>query len=281
MTESPRIAVLGAGNMGGALIAGMLRSGFAKPERLIATVRSPEKASALSDSYGIRALAGRNLDAVENADLIIVAVKPHLMAGLLEEIRWGLREGRILVSLAAAFPIGLIEQQIGRPFPVFRAMPNTPVVVGEGATVIAGNSHARQEHWAIVEPAFRSVGAVCYLDEEQFHAVTALSGAGPAYVYTVIEAMTAAGLKVGLPRDVAARLAEQTVLGAAKLVRDSGTHPAILRDRVVTPGGVTIAGLHELERMGIRSMFMTAIETATQHSRNLSSKIDDLTRPAE
>lgn len=281
MTESPRIAVLGAGNMGGALIAGMLRSGFAKPEQLTATVRSPEKAAALSDSYGIRALAGRNLDAVESADMVITAVKPHLMGGLLEEIRWGLREGRILVSVAAAFPIALIEQHIGRPFPVFRAMPNTPVVVGEGATAIAGNSHARQEHWALVEPVFRSVGAVCYLDEDQFHAVTALSGAGPAYIYMVIEAMTAAGLKVGLSRDVAARLSEQTVLGAAKLVRDSGTHPAILRDRVVTPGGVTIAGLHELERHALRSMFMTAVEAATAHSRNLSGRLNDLARTSE
>lgn len=267
--------------MGGALIAGMLRSGHAKPGQLTATVRSPEKAEALHQTYGIRALAGRNLDAVEGADVVIASVKPHLMGSLLEEIRWGLREGRILVSLAAAFPIALIEHHVGRPLPVFRAMPNTPVLVGEGATAIAGNAQARQEHWNLVEPIFRSVGSVCYLNEDQFHAVTALSGAGPAYIYTVIEALTAAGLKAGLPHEVAGRLAEQTVLGAAKLVRDSGTHPAILRDRVVTPGGVTIAGLHELERAGVRAMFMNAVETATAHSRRMSGALHDMVRPAE
>jgi pyrroline-5-carboxylate reductase len=183
--------------------------------------------------------------------------------------------------MAAAFSIGSIEQAIGRPFPVFRAMPNTPVVVREGAICIAANAHARQEHYAVIEPIFRSVGTVAYVTEDQLHAVTALSGAGPAYVFTVIEALTAGGLKVGLPRDIAARLAAQTVLGAAKLAVGSGVHPAVLRDQVVTPGGVTIAGLHELERLGLRAMFMTAVERATDHSRNLAQKLNETPRKAE
>ena len=267
--------------MGGALVAGMLRAGVTTPERLTATVRTPQHAESLALRHGIRVTAGGNREAAEHSDIIVVAVKPHAMPQVLDEIRWGLREGRILISMVAAVPMAVIEQIVDRPLPIFRAMANTPVTVGGGATAIAANALATPDDYTRVEHIFRSVGAVCYLDEDQLHAVTALSGAGPAYVYTVIEALTAAGLKVGLPRDAAASLAVQTVLGAAKLVRESGTHPAVLRDQVVTPGGVTIEGLYQLERRGIRSMFMAAVEAGTRKSRDISAAIARRLRPNE
>src|SRR5204863_1810891 len=161
--------------------------------------------------------------------------------------------------------------------PIFRAMPNIPVVVEEGATAVAANSVVTAAQRETIESIFRSVGCVVWVEEEMMHAVTALSGSGPAYIYMVIEAMIAGGLKMGLSREVSTRLAEQTVLGAAKLVRETGLHPAVLRDQVITPGGVTISAIHELERHGLRAMLISAIETATRHSedrmRALEAKI--------
>jgi pyrroline-5-carboxylate reductase len=190
------------------------------------------------------------------------------LPAVLEEVRDALRDGQILLSLAASLSIALIEKLAGRPMRVFRAMPNIPVVVEEGATAIACNALATEADRTLVEGIFRAVGVVCFVEEENMDAVTALSGSGPAYIYMVIEALIAGGLKMGLSREISTRLAEQTVLGAAKLVRETGLHPAVLRDQVITPGGVTIAAIHELERHGLRAMLISAVETATNHSRN-------------
>jgi pyrroline-5-carboxylate reductase len=273
MSGERKIAVIGAGNIGGALVEGILREHVARPECVRATVGQAGHATAKCAQWGIQVTAGNNLEVAEWADVVILAVKPGMMAHVLGEIRWGLREGRILISLAAAFPLSLIEKAVSRKLALFRAMPNIPVTVGEGATAIACNSHVRPDQLALVESIFRAVGAVCLVPEDHMHAVTALSGSGPAYIYMVIEAMVAGGLKMGLSHDHATRLAEQTVLGAAKLVRESGVHPAILRDHVITPGGVTISAVHELERHGLRSMLISAIETATRHSRRLTTKL--------
>ena len=273
VSVSPRYAVLGAGNIGSALIGGMLKAGVAIPEQITATVRSTEHAGELAEQFNIRVLPGGNLSAVEHSDVIIVAVKPSVMPTVLQEIRWALREGRILISLAAAFPIPLIEHLTGRAMPIFRAMPNIPCVVGTGATGIAYNALATNEHIEFVRRIFTAVGIVSFVEEDLLHAVTALAGSGPAYIYMIIEALIAGGLKQGLPHEVATRLAEQTVLGAAKLVKDSGIHPAVLRDQVITPGGVTISAIHELEAHGLRSMLISAIETATEHSRTVTQKI--------
>ncbi|MBM3811449.1 MAG: pyrroline-5-carboxylate reductase [Acidimicrobiia bacterium] len=272
MVSPIRIAVLGAGNMGSALIRGILKTGVSTPEHLSATVHTADKARRMAEQFGIRALAGENLAAIEGAEAIILGVKPFRIPQLLEEIRWGLRDDRTLISLAASFPMGLIEALLGRHLPMFRAMPNIAVQVEEGATCIAANGSAQPGQVEIVERIFRAVGTVHWVEEDQLHAVTALSGSGPAYIYMVIEAMIAGGLKMGLTHEVATRLAEQTVLGAAKLVRETGLHPAILKDQVITPGGVTISAVHELERHGLRSMLISAIETATQHSRHVSDK---------
>lgn len=263
-----RLAVLGAGNMGAALIGGMLKARVARAEQVVATARSEERAEEVGRQYGVRATAGGNREAAGASDLIILAVKPAKVAGVLEEIREVLHEGQILVSVAAAVPLRAIEKGLQRRMPVFRAMPNIPVVVEEGATAVAANETATDEDRAAVERIFRAVGVVCRVEEEAMDAVTALSGSGPAYIYMVIEALIAGGLKMGLSHEVATRLAEQTVLGAAKLVRETGAHPAILRDQVITPGGVTIAAIHELERHGLRAMLISAVETATNHSRS-------------
>ena len=262
-----RIAVLGAGNMGASLIGGILKAGLTTRERLVATTKSQAHAEQVAQRFMITVTAGGNLAAVEASDVIIVAVKPTAVAALLEEVRPGLRKGQILISLAASLPLPLLEKQVGSPMAVFRAMPNIPVVVEEGATGIAYNAVATGADKELVEQIFCSVGIVCSVDEDLMDAVTALSGSGPAYVYMVIEALIAGGVKMGLSREVSTKLAEQTVLGAAKLVRETGLHPAVLRDQVITPGGVTISAIHELERHGLRAMLISAVETATMHSR--------------
>jgi len=263
-----RIAILGAGNMGAALLGGILKVGVADCDHVVATVRTPERASDLAEKYGITATAGGNPQAANGADIVVLAVKPGTLPKVLEEIRPVLRPSQILLSLAAAVPISIIEKLTDCGMPVFRAMPNIPVVVEEGATAVAANAHCTAEQRAAIENIFRAVGVVVFVEEDLMHAVTALSGSGPAYIYMVIEALIAGGLKMGLSREVSTRLAEQTVLGAAKLVRETMLHPAILRDQVITPGGVTISAIHELEKHGLRSMLISAIETATHHSEN-------------
>jgi pyrroline-5-carboxylate reductase len=268
MPEAPRIAVIGAGNIGAALIEGMLKSGVAEAARLTATVQGQAHAEALAARFTIQATAGGNREAARNADVVVLAVKPATLPRVVQEIRDALRHEQILISLAAAVPIALIEKLAETRLPVFRAMPNIPVVVREGATALTSNGEATPEQQAFVESMFRSVGAVCFVEEDLMHAVTALSGSGPAYIYMVIEALIEGGLKMGLSREIATRLTEQTVLGAAKLVRETGLHPAILKDQVITPGGTTISAIHELEKHGLRSMLISAIETATAVSRS-------------
>jgi pyrroline-5-carboxylate reductase len=278
MPEKKKIAVLGAGNMGAALIGGILKSGVTDREHLVATTRSAEHAQQVAEQFSIRVTAGGNRAAVEFGEVVILAVKPTTLPSVLEEVRDALREDQILLSLAALIPIALIERLAARRMPVFRAMPNIPVVVEEGATAVASNSLATPEQRSLIEGIFRAVGVVCFVDEELMDAVTALSGSGPAYVYMVIEALIAGGLKMGLSREISTKLAEQTVLGAAKLVRETGLHPAILRDQVITPGGVTICAIHELERHGLRAMLISAVETATNHARSKTRSLMDKLR---
>ena len=270
-----RIAVLGAGNMGGSLIGGMLKAGVTDRHHLLATTKSREHAEQLAHRFSILVTAGGNIAAVQQSDVIIVAVKPSSVPYLIEEVRDHLRPNQILLSLAASLPLPYVEKLVGLTMPVFRAMPNIPVVVEEGATAIAFNGVASAADRDFVEGIFRSVGVVCFVDEENMDAVTALSGSGPAYIYMVIEALIAGGLKMGLSREISTKLAEQTVLGAAKLVRETGLHPAILRDQVITPGGVTISAIHELERHGLRAMLISAVETATDHSRKRTKALID------
>jgi pyrroline-5-carboxylate reductase len=273
MSQMKRIAVIGAGNIGGALIGGILKAGVADTDHLRAADAAAARAEEIAQKYLISVSTRDNRGVAEWAEVIVLAVKPTTVPHVLAEIRDVLRPDQILISVAAAFPIALLEKLIARPMPIFRAMPNIPVVVGEGATALAANGSATAEQRKFVESIFRSTGVVCTVDEELMDAVTALSGSGPAYVYMVIEALIAGGLKMGLSHEVSTRLAEQTVLGAAKLVRETMLHPAILKDRVITPGGVTISAIHELERHGLRAMLISAVETATRRSRELTQSL--------
>jgi len=273
MSNMHRIAVLGAGNIGAALIGGILKSGVADRDHLIATDLSAERVQEVAERFGIQVTAGGNREAAASAEVVILSVKPYTLPAVLTEIREVLRPDQILISVAAAVPIALIEKLAGQRLPIFRAMPNIPVVVDEGATAVASNGAGTPEQRRLVESILGAVGYVTFVEEEMMHAVTALSGSGPAYIYMVIEALIEGGLKMGLSRGIATRLTEQTVLGAAKLVRETGLHPAILKDQVITPGGVTIAAIHELEKHGLRSMLISAIETATAKSRHLTQTL--------
>jgi pyrroline-5-carboxylate reductase len=274
-----KIAILGAGNMGAALLGGLLKAGH-PASGLIATTGSAERAEQLRQRFpGVNVLPRGNEQAAAAADVLILGVKPYTVPRVVDEIAPFLREQQVIISMAAALPMSVIEKRAGVPLAVFRAMPNIPVVVEEGAIALCCNDVATAEQKAMVDGLFRAVGVVCFVEEDMMDAVTALSGSGPAYVYMVIEAFIAGGVKMGLSREVSTRLAEQTVLGAAKHVRQSGTHPAILRDEVITPGGTTIVAIHELERHGLRSMLISAIETATKHARErahaLVKKLED------
>lgn len=268
-----KIAVIGAGNIGSALLGGILKSGVAAREDVVATVTSEEHQQELEKQWKVRVLRGANREAAARRDVVILAVKPLTVPKILEEIRDVLTASQIVISVAAAVPLSLIESLIGKRVPLFRAMPNIPVVMEEGATAVADNRVPTPPQRQLVEKIFGALGAVVFVEEWQLDAVTALSGSGPAYIYMVIEALIDGGKKMGLPHEVATRLTEQTVLGAAKLVRETKLHPAILRDEVITPGGVTIAAIHELEKHGLRSMLISAVETATARSKEIAAQI--------
>jgi pyrroline-5-carboxylate reductase len=268
-----KFAVIGVGNIGGALLGGIIKSGLAEPDDVVVTDASDELRRKAEERWKVRALGADNRKAAAGRDVILLAVKPGVVPLVLEEIKDVLRPSQIIISVAAGVPISLYEAVLGRRIPLFRCMPNIPVVVEEGATAVAGNAATTAEQRKIVERIFNALGCVVFVDESQLDAVTGLSGSGPAYVYMVIEALIDGGKKMGLSQEVATRLTEQTVLGAAKLVRDTKLHPAVLRDAVVTPGGTTIAAMHELERHGLRAMLISAVETATARSKEIGTQL--------
>ncbi|MBI2819204.1 MAG: pyrroline-5-carboxylate reductase [Acidobacteria bacterium] len=268
-----KIAVIGAGNIGGAMLGGIVKSKLAEPKDIVVTDVIEDRRRDAAQRWKVRTMGTDNRKAVEGRDVVILAVKPHMVPVVLDELRGALRQEQIVITVAAGVPLCLYESVLGNRIPLFRAMPNIPVVVEEGATAVAGNQATTPEQRKIVEKIFGALGCVVFVDESQLDAVTALSGSGPAYIYMVIEALIDGGKKMGLSQEVATRLTEQTVLGAAKLVRDTKLHPAVLRDEVVTPGGTTIAAMHELERHGLRAMLISAVETATARSREIGAQL--------
>ena len=268
-----KIAVIGVGNIGGAMLGGILKSHLATPGDVVVTDASEELRRKMEEQWRVRALGTDNRKAAAGRDVVILAVKPHIVPAVLHEIRDVLRANQIVISVAAGVPLSLYESVLGQRIPLFRAMPNMPVVVEEGATAVAGNGATTAEQRKVVEKIFGALGWVVFVEESQLDAVTGLSGSGPAYIYMVIEALIDGGKKMGLSQDVATRLTEQTVLGAAKLVRETKLHPAVLRDAVVTPGGTTIAAMHELERHGLRAMLISAVETATARSKEIGAQL--------
>jgi len=263
-------AVLGAGNIGRALIGGLLRGGEVAPGQVRATRRSAHALDELAAAFPGITTGTDNAEAVQGASVVVLAVKPRQSADVLAGLRGRLASDALLVSVLAGVTTETLAATLGGAAPVVRAMPNTPALVDEGATALAPGRHATDDHLALARGLFESVGRVEVVAEDLMDAVTGLSGSGPAYVYMVIEALTDGGVKQGLARPQALRLAAQTVFGAAKLVLETGKHPAILRDEVTTPGGTAIAAVADLEAHGLRTMLINAVATATARSRELS-----------
>jgi pyrroline-5-carboxylate reductase len=266
---SARICVLGAGKAGEALVAGLLSSGFAKPEDIVATVRHQERADELADRHGIETTLD-NAAAVRGARVVVIAVKPQDIESLLGDVGDALEPSQTVVSIAAAIPTALIEGHLGDGVPVVRAMPNAPVTVHEGMAGVAGGAHAREEDIALAEDVLGSVGRSVRVDEAYMDAVTAVSGSGPAYFALLAESMIEAGILLGLSREVATDLVIQTMLGTAKLLRDEKMHPVELREMVTSPGGTTISAIRELEQAGVRAAFLNAIQAAMKRARELA-----------
>jgi pyrroline-5-carboxylate reductase len=262
------IAILGAGKMGEALISGLLRAGRS-PSDVLVVVRRTARADQLRETYGVAALSAA--DAVKTAETLVIAVKPQDMSVLLDEIAPHVPADRLIISVAAGIPTGLIERRLGAEVPVVRVMSNTPVHVDEAMSVISAGRHAGEEHLLRAEELLRPVGKVLRIPESQQDAATALSGSGPAYVYFLVEAMVDAGILLGIPRATALEMVNQAVYGAARMLRDTGEHPVILREAVTSPGGTTISAIRELERHGVRAAFLAAIESARDRGAELGS----------
>ncbi len=265
---SLRIAVIGAGNMGSALLRGILASEWGDRKKVVASHPNKRKASSLARELGIRVTAS-NRDAARAADVIILAVKPQILESVLAEIRDTALESRLLISIAAGFPTHRIESALEGDVPVVRVMPNVAAVVRLSATVLCSGRHVKPAHVSEARRIFESIGIVVELPEYQLDAVTGLSGSGPMYIFQIIEGLSDAGVRVGLSRDVSTTLTIQTVLGAARMAEHLKTHPAILKDLVTSPGGTAIAALHSLERNRLRAILMDAVEVATARSKEL------------
>jgi pyrroline-5-carboxylate reductase len=262
-----RVAVLGLGKIGGIVLDGLLKAGL-PPANVVATVRHAERAQALSAKRPV-AVGTDNRAAVRGADVILVAVKPQNVRELLEEIRSDVTPAQLLISVAASVPTSFIEDTLKAPIPVVRVMPNTPCQVGAGMTGICRGKHATDAHLDVARQLFDTVGRSVVVDEKHMDAVTGLSASGPAFVYIILESLAEAGVKVGLPRDVATILSAQTLLGAAKVALDTGDHPALLKDAVTTPAGCTIDGILELEEGKLRVTLIKAVVKATQRAKEL------------
>jgi pyrroline-5-carboxylate reductase len=262
------IALLGVGKLGEALLSGLLRAGR-PPAQLLAAERYAARAAEIAERYGVPTASP--VDAVGRADVVLLAVKPQDMRAALAEVAGALRPGTLVVSMAAGIPTQLVESELPEGTPVVRVMTNTPVFVDEAMSALSPGTHAGEEHLALVEELLRPVGRVIRVPEAQQDAVTALSGSGPAYFFYLVEAMTDAGILLGLPRAVAAELIVQTAVGSARMLRESAEHPVVLREAVMSPGGTTISAIRVMEDHGVRAAMLAALEAARDRSRELAA----------
>jgi pyrroline-5-carboxylate reductase len=275
-TESPaqfpnvRVAVLGAGKMGGILLQAFLKQNLFAAGQIHATVGHQERAVALSSQWGVD-VSTDNLMAATQSNLILLGVKPFQVPDLIAKIKPALTPDKTIVSFAASVKTGAIEEAAGMEIAVIRAMPNTPAALGAGATGLCSGRFVKPEQIELAQRIFETVGRVVVVDEKHMDAVTGLSASGPAYIYIIIEALAEAGVKVGLPRDTATLLAAQTVFGAGKMVLETGYHPALLKDSVTTPAGCTVDGILELEEGGLRVTLIKAVMRATERAKQLAA----------
>lgn len=262
------LAVLGAGKLGGILLRAFLKQGLFTPSRVRATVRHEERAVTLARELDVDVTTS-NRAAVKNADIVLLGVKPQAVGEVLKEIKLGLKRNTLVLSVAASVPTKYIESRLGQKAPVVRVMPNTCSVVDCGMAGICRGAYATAEHLEIATALFRAVGRTVVVDERNMDAVTGLSASGPAFAYIILESFAEAGVKVGLPRDVATLLAAQTMKGAASVVLETGDHPALLKDAVTTPAGCTIDGILELEEGKLRVTLIKAVVKATERAAEL------------
>ena len=257
--------------MAEALIRGLLKAGAVEPESILATGRRQERLDELQQEYGVQVFLD-NAEAAGKADVVVLSVKPQILGRILDEVSEACSDSALVISVAAGVPIAEIASSLGGDRSIWRAMPNLPAVVDAGATAVSSGEHATEEDGRQVHAIFEAVGEVTQVDESLMDAVTGLSGSGPAYVFMIIEALSDAGVKVGLSRRQSQQLAAQTVLGSAKLLMETGEHPGVLKDRVTSPGGTAIAGLHTLEAGGLRTTLINAVVAATERCKELAKK---------
>lgn len=271
MSGEKRIAFIGGGNMTEALVAGLLKAGLATPDRVQATDVLPERRAHLQERHRIKAMAD-NRAAAAWGEVLVLSVEPQILDEVLGEIRQAVRPGTLIISVAAGYPIARVAAGLSAQAHIVRAMPNTPSWVGAGVAALALGPGVTEEEAKLARLIFESVGMVVTVEERHMDAVTGLSGSGPAYVYLIVEALADGGVKAGLSRQAAQLLAAQTILGAARMVIESGEHPASLKDRVASPGGTTIAGLQKLEEGKLRATLMAAVEAAVKRSKDLADE---------
>lgn len=273
MLNNKKIAILGTGNMGEALVSGLLISQSAEPGNIICTDAREDKLETIKEKYGVTTTTD-NAEAVKSVQIVIYAVKPQIIADVLKETAPYLDMSKLIISIAAGVPLAAIESCLHKDLRLIRVMPNIAVSVREGATAIAAGKHAAKDDIQIAKAIFDSVGKCVFIKENiLMDAITGLSGSGPAYIFMIVDAMADAGVKMGLSREDALALSAQTVLGAAKLLIETQEHPGYLKDKVTSPGGTAIAGIHTLEMGGLRTTLINAVEAATIRSKELGEMI--------
>ena len=263
------VAVIGTGKIGELMLSGLIRAGW-PVGRLLATARRPERAEELSTRYGVRVVD--NLAAVAEADVLAIAVKPQDAGALLDDIGDKVPSDKLVITLCAGLPTSFFAKRLPEGTPIVRVMTNTPALVDQAMTAISAGPHANSTHLALTEEMFKPLGETIRVPESEQDAVTALSGSGPAYFYLLVEAMTDAGILLGLPRQVAHDLIVQTAIGSAIMLRESGEHPVKLREAVTSPAGTTISAIRELENHGIRAAMLAALEAARDRARELAQQ---------
>jgi len=269
MLNSKKIGIIGTGNMGEALISGLISSGSSTPEKIICSDASEDKLELIKEKFNV-ATTTDNLEVVKTADIILYAIKPQIMAKVLRETAPFLDMSKLIISIAAGVPLAAIESCLNKDLRLIRVMPNVAVAVNEGASAIAAGEHTHKEDIQLAMSIFNSVGKCIFLEENNLmDAITGLSGSGPAYIFMIVDALADAGVKKGLSRQDSLSLSSQTVLGAAKLLIETKIHPGQLKDTVTSPGGTAIAGLHTLEKGGLRTTMINAVEAATLRSVEL------------
>ena len=269
MLKNKKISIIGTGNMGEALLSGLISSGSSDPKNIICTDVRENKLKTIQEKYGVHTTSD-NVKAVETSEIIIYAVKPQIIASVLRETASCLDMSKLIISIAAGVPLVAIESCLNKELRLIRVMPNIAAFVKESASVIAAGGKATEEDIKLSLAIFDSMGKSIFLKENiLMDAITGLSGSGPAYIFLIVDAMADAGVKVGLSREDALFLSSQTVLGAAKLLIETKEHPGRLKDMVTSPGGTAIAGIHTLEKGGIRTTLINAVEVATKRSKEL------------